>query len=80
MPRRTLGLWAILASLERPQNLVPGQEDVQDAFRRLCDVKVQIIKDRDTGEPRGFGFITFPDSSKAEEAMERSSLQRPVTP
>eukprot|EP00439_Symbiodinium_sp_Y106_P083541 s1379_g23.t1 len=49
------------------------EEDVQDAFRRLCDVKVQIIKDRDTGEARGFGFITFPDSSKAEEALR--SLQ-----
>ena len=53
---------------------------MQDAFRRLCDVKVQIIKDRDTGEARGFGFITFPDSSKAEEALHRQRMQRQLFP
>ena len=44
------------------------QDDVREAFRRVGDIKVQLIKDRDTGESRGFGFITFSDASKAEEA------------
>lgn len=44
------------------------QDDVREAFRRLGDIKVQLIKDRDTGDSRGFGFVTFSDASKAEEA------------
>ena len=50
----------------RSESLV--QDQIRDAFRRLGEVKVQLIKDRETGESRGFGFITFPDASKAEEA------------
>lgn len=45
------------------------QDDVREAFRRCGDIKVQLIKDRDSGESRGFGFITFSDASKAEEAV-----------
>ena len=44
------------------------QDDVREAFRRVGEIKVQLIKDRDSGESRGFGFITFSDASKAEEA------------
>ena len=47
------------------------EDDVREAFRRCGDIKVQLIKDRDSGESRGFGFITFSDASKAEEALRQ---------
>ncbi len=32
--------------------------------------EVKIIKDRDTGRSRGFGFVTFQDSQSANQAVE----------
>ena len=51
------------------------QDDVREAFRRVGEIKVQLIKDRDSGESRGFGFITFSDAFKAEEALGGMGLE-----
>jgi len=34
-------------------------------------VEAKVITERDTGRSRGFGFVTFAESSDAEEAMEK---------
>ena len=31
--------------------------------------RVNLIQDRDTGRPRGFGFVTMPDTTEAQAAM-----------
>ncbi|GMU85239.1 MAG: hypothetical protein AMXMBFR48_04810 [Ignavibacteriales bacterium] len=33
-------------------------------------VSARIIKDRDTGKSRGFGFVEFEDNAEAEKAMQ----------
>ena len=35
----------------------------------LSSLLVNIIKDRDSGRPRGFAFVVFEDSSAAYEAV-----------
>jgi len=53
-------------------NLSPEvtQEELQKefmAFRRVTSVK--IIKDRDSGRPRGFGFVNMPSKSEGQAAI-----------
>ena len=31
--------------------------------------RVNILQDRDTGRPRGFGFVTMPDTTEAQAAI-----------
>ena len=33
-------------------------------------MKVSVIKDRESGRPRGFAFVEMPDSGQAAEAIE----------
>ena len=48
------------------------QEELQTAFANYGTVdKVNIITDRDTGQPRGFAFVEMPNRSEAEAAMAR---------
>ncbi len=44
-----------------------GLKQAFEAFGEVTDAKV--IHDRDTGRSRGFGFVTFADSSAADEAL-----------
>ena len=53
------------------------EADVEQAFSQYGDVKsVNIIKDRDTGRSRGFGFVEMRDQQAGQEAIEGLNLQQ----
>ena len=45
-----------------------GLREAFETFGEVTDAKV--ITDRDSGRSRGFGFVTFADSSDAQNAIE----------
>jgi RNA recognition motif-containing protein len=46
------------------------EDQLQDAFAQYGRVdRVNIMTDRDTGQPRGFAFVEMPDSREAKTAM-----------
>ncbi len=46
------------------------QEDLQNAFSAYGGVeRVNIITDRDTGQPRGFAFVEMTDAKGAQAAI-----------
>jgi RNA recognition motif-containing protein len=46
------------------------ESDVQQAFEAFGQVQsATIIKDRASGESRGFGFVEMPDTGQAEAAV-----------
>jgi RNA recognition motif-containing protein len=48
-----------------------SDEGLRTAFERFGDVvEAKVITDRDTGRSRGFGFVTFTDSSAAQAAIQ----------
>ena len=60
-----------------PKNIYVGnlpfrttEESVRDLFARYGAVQsVKLITDRETGKPRGFGFVEMADDAAAEEAI-----------
>jgi RNA recognition motif-containing protein len=53
------------------------EDGLRNAFSEYGDVEeVAVITDRDTGRPRGFAFVTMPDSAAraAIEAMNGKEL------
>ena len=51
------------------------EEDIRQAFAEFGDVQaVNIIKDRETGRPRGFAFVEMSDGEQAKEAIEKLNL------
>ena len=47
------------------------EQDVRQLFEPYGVVDtIKIITDRDTGSPRGFGFVDMPDSRAAQSAMQ----------
>ena len=47
------------------------EDDVRSAFEAFGKVDaVNIIKDRDSGRPKGFGFVEMPSSEEAQKAIE----------
>lgn len=53
------------------------EDDLEQAFREYGDVNsVNIIKDRDTGRSRGFGFVEMSDRQAGQNAIEGVNLQR----
>jgi RNA recognition motif-containing protein len=52
-------------------------EDVRQAFGQYGEVdEVNIIRDRETGRPRGFCFVQMPKDEEAKAAIEGMNLQR----
>jgi RNA recognition motif-containing protein len=48
------------------------QEELQAAFAAHGTVeRVNIVTDRDTGQPRGFAFVEMPERREADEAISR---------
>jgi cold-inducible RNA-binding protein len=48
------------------------QEDLLATFSQYGTVeRVNIITDRDTGQPRGFAFVEMPDKREAETAISQ---------
>ena len=53
-------------------NLSPDvtEDDLRQAFESFGQVEtVNVLKDRFTGEPRGFGFVDMPSNSEAQAAI-----------
>ncbi|MDF1701020.1 MAG: RNA-binding protein [Planctomycetota bacterium] len=47
------------------------EDDVNDAFSAFGNVtSVNLIMDRETGRPRGFGFVEMSSDSEAQAAIE----------
>ena len=47
-----------------------SEEDLREAFEAFGQVaSITIIKDRFSGEPRGFGFVDMPVKAEAQSAM-----------
>lgn len=52
-----------------------SEENVRAFFEQVGEVgKVNIIKDRDTGRPRGFAFVEVGDGDKAISELNGSEL------
>ena len=52
------------------------QESVQDLFAAYGDVlSVKLMSDRETGRPRGFGFVEMEDARAAMAALNGNSFQ-----
>ncbi len=52
------------------------EADIERAFSQYGEVKsVTIVKDRDTGRSRGFGFVEMRDRQAGQEAIEGLNLQ-----
>lgn len=47
-----------------------SEQDLDAAFSAYGQVeRVQIVKDRDTGQSRGFAFVEMPNDAEADKAM-----------
>lgn len=58
-------------------------DDLRAAFEAYGDVEsARVIKDRDTGRSRGFGFVEMPNQDQANTAIEKLNeteiVDRPV--
>lgn len=52
------------------------EDDLRDAFSQYGKVSsVNIIKDRETGRPRGFAFVEMADGKEAATAIQELNLR-----
>ncbi|WLQ12699.1 RNA-binding protein [Hahella aquimaris] len=48
------------------------EDDLREVFAAYGDISsVNIIRDRDTGQSKGFGFVEMSDHGQAEEAIQK---------
>jgi cold-inducible RNA-binding protein len=53
-----------------------SEDDLRQVFSEFGTVStVSIIKDRETGRPRGFAFVEMPDGGQAAEAIKGLNLK-----
>jgi len=53
------------------------EADIESAFGEYGDVQsVNIIKDRETGRSRGFGFVEMSDGQAGQQAIEGLNLKQ----
>lgn len=51
-------------------NFKTRREDLQKAFENFGEVaSVKIVKDRDTGRSKGYGFVEMPNDEEANRAI-----------
>jgi RNA recognition motif-containing protein len=51
-------------------NFSTSEGELRDLFAQHGEVaSVSLVMDRDTGRPRGFGFVEMPDDSQAQNAI-----------
>ena len=51
------------------------EDDLRQAFSQFGEVaSVNIIKDRETGRPRGFAFVEMPNGTEAATAIKELNL------
>ena len=60
------------------------EEQVVELFKQFGEVnRAALVKDRETGRPRGFGFVEMPNDDEARKAIEALSGKdyegRPLT-
>lgn len=49
------------------------EDQLRDIFSQYGDIDdIALIKDRETGRPKGFGFVTFASQQAAEKALEQN--------
>lgn len=52
-------------------NFRATESDIRDLFEEYGEVEsVNLIGDRETGRPRGFGFVEMADDDEADDAIE----------
>ena len=53
-----------------------SEDELRQVFSEFGTVSsVSIIKDRETGRPRGFAFVEMPDGAQAAEAIKGLNLK-----
>jgi RNA recognition motif-containing protein len=51
-------------------NFKTTEDDLRNLFSQHGEVEeVVLVTDRETGRPRGFGFVTMPDAEQAKAAI-----------
>jgi len=49
-----------------------SSDDLRHAFEGFCSVEeAKVISDRDTGQSRGFGFVTLADASQMKATIQQ---------
>ena len=52
-----------------PYNL--SEQDIEEGFSQFGAIEdVALIKDRNTGRPKGFGFVTFGSEEAAQNSLQ----------
>lgn len=52
-------------------NFKTRTEDLQNAFAQYGEVaSVKIVKDRETGRSKGYGFVEMPNDTEAQAAID----------